>query len=658
MPFSFLYPNFLWLSLLAIVPLIIHLINLRKHKVVHFSDISLLKNIQSDSNSPKKINNWLILLIRILLIILLSTLFAQPYIPNNEDLNKNNGKIVTIFMDTSPSMKNKNGLTDCISFAKVIADEIIKSYPQGTLFKVIDNQNILNANFPVNANRAKDLVAQVVVGNVNNDFNLLYKRAVQEEDVQSFHVISDFIDYLDTNQYRYLPFKIWYHPVSSNEVIKPLIDSVYFESPIRKIVGEEELKIVSVAQNIKDSIDVKTNLLVNDVNYFTNTVLYKNSNLSSIIFPVFKSNFVKGIVQNEWNNELSNQLFWSYKKKEKIKVLIISKEEELIKTLQKVYATEPLIELLIVKDEKFDFEKYTSFDVLILGALNQVPQSLKGIVNDFKLQNKVLCVIPGNQINTLEYTNFYQELEMNYSWLNIKKDSLNAKFLDVKNEFFKDIFSDLNQDFAKMYSPSVYNYYPIQINSGSNFNLIQLNNNNPWLILEKNCFTFSSNISINHTNLQQHPLVVALFLKIAMYGFQNQNLYFPIFKNSDTHLTSKIYSSLKVISPNKISFNWLSDNLGTYTINKQFNETGFYEIFYKDSLVDVLAVNIPSSEYKKHENSFINFINENENKIDFNELQSGNFSFNSNGKNLSILWVNMIIVLLGLEILIYFKKLS
>jgi len=48
---SFINPAFLWALSAIIIPIIIHLINLRKHKVVYFSNTIFLENIKKDSQT-------------------------------------------------------------------------------------------------------------------------------------------------------------------------------------------------------------------------------------------------------------------------------------------------------------------------------------------------------------------------------------------------------------------------------------------------------------------------------------------------------------------------------------------------------------------------------------------------------------------------------
>jgi hypothetical protein len=270
-------------------------------------------------------------------------------------------------------------------------------------------------------------------------------------------------------------------------------------------------------------------------------------------------------------------------------------------------------------------------------------------------QNKVVCVIPSTKINISNYNQFYQNLQVDVIWSASVLDTLNASNLDVKHYFFNDIFKDPNKEFGAVISPKVFQYYTVQINAPQNNNLIELNNQNPWLSLQNNCFTFTSNIVAACTNLKQHPLIVALFLKMAMFGAQHQNLYYPIHQNTPTNFSIKNYPQLKIKSPNSTVFNWNSNNLGNYTINNQFDKVGFYEVLIQDSVVDVLAVNIPSQEYLIQGSSFIHQFANVDNVIDINSSGSINLSEIQQGKKISIYFIWILLILLLIESFVLYK---
>jgi uncharacterized membrane protein len=75
---TFLNPAILFGLLAASIPILIHLLNLRKLKKIEFSTLIFLKELQKNKIRKIKIKQWLLLLLRVLLILFIVLAFARP----------------------------------------------------------------------------------------------------------------------------------------------------------------------------------------------------------------------------------------------------------------------------------------------------------------------------------------------------------------------------------------------------------------------------------------------------------------------------------------------------------------------------------------------------------------------------------------------------
>jgi len=62
----FLYPNMLWGLLALLIPILIHLFNFRRHKLVYFSNTAVLRSIQQENAKTRKLKYLVTLLLRCL----------------------------------------------------------------------------------------------------------------------------------------------------------------------------------------------------------------------------------------------------------------------------------------------------------------------------------------------------------------------------------------------------------------------------------------------------------------------------------------------------------------------------------------------------------------------------------------------------------------
>ena len=118
-------PQLLYALSAIAIPIIIHLFNLRKHRVIYFSSIRFLKEIKDENRRKSRIRDILILISRILAIVFLVLAFAKPYIPDSNIKSTNQ---IFIYIDNSQSMDIDFGQGNLLNIAKKKAIEIIESY--------------------------------------------------------------------------------------------------------------------------------------------------------------------------------------------------------------------------------------------------------------------------------------------------------------------------------------------------------------------------------------------------------------------------------------------------------------------------------------------------------------------------------------------------
>ena len=77
---TFLNPAILFGLIAAGIPVMLHLLNLKRLKKIEFSTLAFLKEIQKSKIKRVKLKQWLLLALRILIIVFLVTSFARPTI--------------------------------------------------------------------------------------------------------------------------------------------------------------------------------------------------------------------------------------------------------------------------------------------------------------------------------------------------------------------------------------------------------------------------------------------------------------------------------------------------------------------------------------------------------------------------------------------------
>ena len=156
---SYQNPQILYFLFAIAIPIFIHLFNLRKHKVVYFSNVTFLKDIQSEKKKRNTIKQLLILLSRILAISAIVFAFANPYIPNNsKNISINN---TIIYIDNSFSMDNVSEKGRLLDIAKENALQILNSSNNTNQFWVLTNNFSATENDWKNKKEAEKFILNI-----------------------------------------------------------------------------------------------------------------------------------------------------------------------------------------------------------------------------------------------------------------------------------------------------------------------------------------------------------------------------------------------------------------------------------------------------------------------------------------------------------------
>lgn len=142
----FLNPAVLFGLLAASIPVLIHLLNLRKLKRIEFSTLAFLKELQKNKIRKIKLKQWLLLALRILLILFLVTAFARPTLKGVAIGGTTSAaKTTAVFiLDNTPSMSVVDAKGSYLNQAKAAIKELLGQLQEGddaALVLVSDQSN-------------------------------------------------------------------------------------------------------------------------------------------------------------------------------------------------------------------------------------------------------------------------------------------------------------------------------------------------------------------------------------------------------------------------------------------------------------------------------------------------------------------------------------
>ena len=100
---QFVRPEFLFALFALIIPIVVHLFQLRRFKRQEFTNLAFLETIKHQTRKSAILKKWLILCLRLFALGCIVLAFAQPYFSNHT--TKGTTAEIVIYLDNSFSMQ-------------------------------------------------------------------------------------------------------------------------------------------------------------------------------------------------------------------------------------------------------------------------------------------------------------------------------------------------------------------------------------------------------------------------------------------------------------------------------------------------------------------------------------------------------------------------
>ncbi len=136
---TFLNPLLLFGLAAAAIPILIHLFNRRNLRTIDFSSLRFLKELQKTTIRRVRIRQWILLLVRTLLIISLVLAFSRPAIKGSLAgvVGSRARTSMVILLDDSPSMSVRTDRGVAFSMAKQAAMGLLSVFEDGDVAYVV-----------------------------------------------------------------------------------------------------------------------------------------------------------------------------------------------------------------------------------------------------------------------------------------------------------------------------------------------------------------------------------------------------------------------------------------------------------------------------------------------------------------------------------------
>ena len=525
---QFLFPGFLAALGFLAVPIIVHLFNFVRYKRIYFSNVHFLKEVKEETQSRSRLKHLLILAARLLAVLFLVFAFAQPFIPAENAIVKEGTKAVSIFVDNSFSMAaiGKNGTL--LDEAKKDAQDIVKAFGPTDKFQLLTNDFLGRHQHWVNKKVFNEMLDEVKISPSVRKIEEIVARqkdllASANENVKLSYIISDFqqsgFNMSKLNSDSTLACQLI--RLEGNKTPNVYIDSCWFTNPTRQFNQPELLFVSIVNTGATDLENVPVKLMINGMQRALGSASIKAE--SSVQIEMAYTNKESGIINgqiqiNDYPLTYDNDYFFSYQVSKKIKLLIVNQKEENT-YLNKLFANDPLFEVVQSTPKNIDYGSLGNYNLLILSNLEEISS---GLIDELKLNIEKglnVMVFPGQKIKLDDYNN----LLANFSSALMPIDTVNVKveLLNFKHPVYLGVFQESKMKKENVNYPLVSKHYPIKTNNkGNQESLISLINGDQFLLQYSSklgkLYLCASPLDETYSSFPRHAIFVPTLYKIAI----------------------------------------------------------------------------------------------------------------------------------------------
>lgn len=588
---QFLHPEFFYALPALVIPILIHLFQLRRFKVQAFTNVALLQKIRFQTRKSSQLKKWLILLIRLLLIASIITAFTQPFL-SNQSAQKNTSETV-IYLDNSFSMQAIGSKGSLLN--RAVQDVI-------TGFDATEKIGVFTNSQSYKSTSLKDLKTELLSLKYSQnqlDLNTVILKGTSlfsdsKTSSKTLIIVSDFqqqedetLSVVDTS------IRVILVPLKPINTANSYIESVALEPSLN---ANYSLNVSGKTNRTTD--DPISVTLYQDQTVIGKSILEKSKGYKTTFVLPNTLEFAGKLSIEDTQITYDDTFYFNIPKAEKIGVLAIH-ENKNSTYLKKLYAGEEFI-FQSQNYKTLDYSQIKSQNLIVLNGLTEISLVLKNSLETFMENGGVVVMIPSKNGDLKSYNKFLA-LQTKHRLKPLQTQEKRITNIAFKHPILKDVFEEQVTNFQY---PKVQYYYPLTTSTNS---VLSFEDQQPFLIQFKALFLFTAAVEPEASNFVNSPLIVPTFYNIGKSSLKTPPLNywigaenkFDIKINLQKDRILKLANKTRQFIPFQTNFN----NKVSITTKDHPKEPGHFSI-----LKDTDTLTLVSYNYNRNE-SQLNYAN-------------------------------------------------
>jgi len=580
---QFKHPELLWALFFLLIPIFIHLFQLRRFQKTPFTNVKFLKKVVSESRRSNTLKKWLLLFTRMLLLAALIVAFAQPFFAEESALQE---KETVIYLDDSFSMQAK---TSNSTLLEDVIQNLIKSIPENQVFSLFTNEKVFK---DVTLKNVQNDLLQLSPTSKQLKLNEVYLKAntffdSEKNSLKNLVVVSDFqrsmalvkedsIQNLEKHLVR----------VATEDLENVSVDSVYLST-----IDSENLELTTLLSSNLDTESTAVSLFNGDQLIAKTAAKFNNNKQASVRFTLPKNEVIKGKIEiSDTGLVYDNQLFFNIDAKEKIKVLAVGSGNS--DYLKRIFTANEF-DFKAVTLNNLNYSDLNEQNFIILNELKSIPNALTTSLKSFTADDGHFVVIPAIQIDLVSYGQLLSNFAAtSYTQLiSYERDITGISFL---HPLYRNVFE---KNVVNFQYPKVSQYFRLKTNAPS---ILSYQDKDPFLVGSGGVFIFTASLSTENSNFKNSPLIVPTLYKMAVSSLKLPELYNSMDHTQKVDIAAQLpKDNILKLTQNEYEFiprqKSFANKVSLY-FNENPQKDGIYTVFDKDNFYRNLSFNYPRTE--------------------------------------------------------------
>ncbi|MNS24222.1 hypothetical protein D3C72_560580 [compost metagenome] len=586
---QFKHPEILYFLFLLVIPILVHLFQLRRFKKEYFTNVHFLKELAIQTRKSSKLKKWLLLLTRLFLLACLIISFAQPFFQAKDSKGITNEMFIILDNSFSMQAKGKQG-----ELMKRAVQELLENAPENQTFSLVTNSEIFwNTDIKSIQRELQNLKYSASPFALDNLMaKIKSRKSPYNKDIV---VITDAVG-LQPKQLKSIDstFNTYFIIPKAEQKNNISIDSVFIHQTSDNFY-DIGVKLSSYGDNAND-IPIA---LYNDKKLIAKTIVNFEGKKKSINFTIPKEDFNGYALIEDNALQYDNQLFFSISKPQRLNVVSIGQPEK-SNFLKKIYSDSEFV-FNNFDLKSLDYNILEKQDAIVLNELPEIPQALQTTLKSFVEKGGNLIVIPSAESSVSNLNS----LMGNFGGIQFKslenKEKLVTK-IAFNHPLYSTVFEKKIDNFQYPNSASSYGM------SSAYPSILSFDDQSAFLTAVQNpvssVYVFSAPMNKDNSNFQNSPLIVPTFYNMALSSQKTGINALTIGENSpflmDASLSKDEIVEIRSLSEDAnekfIPMQQILNNKVKLTFNDFPQEAGNFGIYKQDNLLKKISFNYGRTE--------------------------------------------------------------